>query len=183
MGTAKQQLLYKSKSLLENAVSTALAANAGIVVVVLGYEADKITPLIKSCNISITINGNWRAGMGSSISKGMLHLLNMQPAVDDAIIMLCDQPLVTADVLHKLIETRASVGCGIVACTYGGTVGVPALFDKVYFDKLVSLEGESGAKKILHQFADDVASINFPGGAIDIDTPEDFERLNTPGNF
>jgi molybdenum cofactor cytidylyltransferase len=65
----------------------------------------------------------------------------------------------------------------MVACAYDNTIGVPALFDKKYFNDLLSLNGEAGARKLLQQFRDDVAIVDFPGGTADIDTPEDYQKI------
>ena len=72
---------------------------------------------------------------------------------------------------------KAETGFGIIACSYADTVGVPVLFSSAYFKRLAAIRGEVGANKILQQFASNVSIIDFPGGAVDIDTPEDFEKL------
>ena len=65
----------------------------------------------------------------------------------------------------------------MVACEYGGNVGVPALFDRELFDELMGLEGDQGARAVLESGPDQVARIAWPAGAEDVDTPEDFAAL------
>ena len=65
----------------------------------------------------------------------------------------------------------------MLACTYAGTTGTPVLFDKKYFTPLSLLQGSQGAKKLVQQFIDDSATVDFPLGAIDIDTPDDYSQL------
>jgi molybdenum cofactor cytidylyltransferase len=92
--------------------------------------------------------------------------------------MLCDQPFVDPLLLYQLTERKTENDTGIIACEYKNTLGVPALFDKKYFVKLMKLTGSEGAKTIINAYPDDVMSVPFGLGAIDIDTIDDFERLN-----
>jgi molybdenum cofactor cytidylyltransferase len=53
------------------------------------------------------------------------------------------------------------------------------LFDEFYFDELRLLKGQEGAKKLLLKYPDASTIIPFPLGSIDIDTTDDFEKLNS----
>jgi len=104
--------------------------------------------------------------------------LKLQPQLNELIIMLCDQPFVDCSLLNKMIETMHGSPKGIVACAYSNTIGTPVLFDKRYFKDLLNLQGAKGAKQLLNQYANDLISIDFPEGNIDIDTIEDYNKLN-----
>ena len=93
------------------------------------------------------------------------------------IALLCDQPFVTPELLHALVETWRQTGQPIVACEYEGDVGVPALFDQSLFAELRGLEGAAGAKQIFARHAADIARVPFPQGRFDVDTPEDYDAL------
>ena len=92
---------------------------------------------------------------------------------------MSDQPFVTADLFNNLIEQKENSDRLIIASSYENTVGTPVLFDRKYFDSLSSLKGSEGAKKLLKQFQDDVATVAFPLGGVDIDTQEDYRKLLT----
>jgi CTP:molybdopterin cytidylyltransferase MocA len=66
----------------------------------------------------------------------------------------------------------------IVASSYAGTVGVPGLFDRSIYRELLSLGDEAGAKWVIFRNRERVVEFAFPEGAIDIDTWEDWEKLN-----
>jgi molybdenum cofactor cytidylyltransferase len=93
------------------------------------------------------------------------------------VIMLCDQPLVTAAFLDRLATIHQSGRHGIVAAEYGGSGGVPALFDRALFPELMALRGAEGAKPIIVRYAKDARWIPFPEAAIDIDSEDDVQRL------
>ena len=61
-------------------------------------------------------------------------------------------------------------------------MGVPVLFGRTFFAELLMLQGQEGAKKILKNHPDDIVLIPFEQGNIDIDSPEDYERLRNPSD-
>jgi molybdenum cofactor cytidylyltransferase len=76
------------------------------------------------------------------------------------------------------MDAHETTGKPIVASSYADTLGVPALFHRSKFEALVALPDGMGAKSLITRQPDQVASIPFEAGAIDIDTAEDFESLN-----
>jgi molybdenum cofactor cytidylyltransferase len=91
--------------------------------------------------------------------------------------MVCDQPFVTKKHLLCVIAAQKNTAKGIVASSYGGKLGTPALFSRAYFEQLLQLKGDTGARGLLLDFEDDVAAVDFAEGAFDIDTPLDYEKL------
>jgi molybdenum cofactor cytidylyltransferase len=84
---------------------------------------------------------------------------------------------VTKSVLLCLKETQEKEGRAITATGYGGKAGTPALFHRCFFDRLMELKGDKGARMLIASFPGDVAIVPFEEGAIDIDTEEDYGRL------
>lgn len=177
LGTPKQLLKFRNKTLLQHAVDEALALNAKDIVVVTGANHDNIFSSLSNKNIHSVYNENWQQGMASSMQAGLLALLAIHPDLSSVIILLCDQPYVSTQLLKDMIKQKEDTCKGIVACSYGETVGVPALFSNQYFDTLLSLRGSEGAKKIIMASKDDVAFVSFPLGSVDIDTIEDYQKL------
>jgi molybdenum cofactor cytidylyltransferase len=103
-------------------------------------------------------------------------LLKINPQLRSVILMLCDQPFADVSIINQLIKA-ASTGKIIAASAYNGTLGPPALFNKIHFNELLTLQGNEGAKKLLIKYEQDVCKVPFPLGMIDIDTIGDFERL------
>ncbi|MDN5287013.1 MAG: nucleotidyltransferase family protein [Mucilaginibacter sp.] len=179
LGSPKQNLLYQGQTLLQRAIQTALTSVCHEkVVVVLGANEGVIRPSISDQLVYITYNPDWQEGMASSIRLGITELLRIEPNIKAAILMLCDQPFVDPLLIYQLTEKKADSFSGIIACTYRDTLGVPVLFDASYFPRLLMLQGKEGAKTLIRDFPNDVATIAFPLGAIDIDTIEDYERLH-----
>ncbi|MDQ3682203.1 MAG: NTP transferase domain-containing protein, partial [Bacteroidota bacterium] len=87
-------------------------------------------------------------------------------------------PYVSAFLLNKLIATQKNTGKPIVTSQYENTFGPPALFYKTIFPELLKLKGDAGARKIVAQQSNNVATVLFTQGNIDIDTEADYKALH-----
>jgi len=177
LGKPKQLLKFQNKTLLQRAIDTAKSSAVQSVILVLGSSSDTILNEVDISGIRIAKNDDWQSGMASTIRCGIQTLQNMNIARCAAILMVCDQPFVTPDLLNSLIEKQKATGKPIITSQYGDTMGTPALFKKQFFSQLMDLKGDAGAKKIMMQNSDRLATISFPQGSIDIDTLDDYEAL------
>jgi molybdenum cofactor cytidylyltransferase len=101
--------------------------------------------------------------MASSIRAGVEGIVGAEPDVAAAVLVLCDQPHVTAGVIYGLVAAHRATGSPVVASTYGGSFGVPALFSRTLFAGLTRLEGKSGAKEIIERHASEAHFLPFTG--------------------
>ena len=175
LGYPKQLLPYNDTSILFHLASEAFVAIPDVLVV-LGSNADIIKEEVKNLPVNLLYNKDWEDGMSSSIRCGLSHLLKTK-SPDAVIIMVSDQPFVTASLLNKMIKKYEESKKPIIACSYKNTLGVPVLFDKDFFGGLKEIEGQSGAKKIINTNMDLIEAVSFPLGNIDIDTAEDYEAF------
>jgi molybdenum cofactor cytidylyltransferase len=173
MGTAKQLLPYRGRSLLHYMAEVALASKCQPIVVVLGAYVDRIKPEIATLPLQIVENNNWSIGMGSSIRAGVQQSIAAQ-SLDAVVVMLCDQPLVTSFHLNQLIAAYEVTHRPVIASAYANTLGVPALFSHSLFPDLLSLTANVGARYLIKEYSDRVYPVPFPEGAIDLDTREDY---------
>ena len=177
LGKPKQLLPYKGASLLQHAVTEAIGAALTPVIVVAGSNAELIKNELTSMPVELVDNANWQSGMASSIVTGLNFLLSRYPEVDGVIFLMSDQPFVNATLLHELLQVHRTTTKLMVASSYNGTVGVPVLFHHSIFPQLLQLTGDEGARKLLQRHIEQVATVSFPQGDIDIDTPGDYENL------
>ena len=177
LGRPKQLLRFAGSTFLQHGLNTAHASLASPIVTVLGANAEAMKNKIEN-EPHVVVNPNWNEGMASSIRAGVKALLEIDSTVDGVILMVCDQPYVDCNVLNNLIAAHQVSGKSIVACSYNNTFGPPALFQKVMFPELLQLYGDTGAKSIVRQHADEVEMISFPKGEVDIDTEADYEKLS-----
>ena len=174
-GQPKQLLAFENQTLLRRAAETAIAANFEKIIVVLSSENEKWKNEIEDLPIVSAINQNAELGISSSIKTG-LSAINAK-IFDAVLIMLCDQPLITTQILQKIVGTFNHTGKPIVACQYEQTFGVPALFARELFDELTNLSADEGAKKIIVKNQDKAEFLHVPEAGLDIDTIEDYRKL------
>jgi molybdenum cofactor cytidylyltransferase len=179
MGQLKQLLAYRGRTLLQYSIGQAIAAGFQPIVVVVGSNAQMLSESIADEAVNIVHNEQWETGMGSSIRAGMRALLASDEVPEAAAILVADQPLVKAKHLAAMRRLLSSAGSSIVAAQYSDTIGVPALFKQELFDALSSLPPEAGARRLLRTSDAPVTRFPLPEAAVDIDTPEDFERLTS----
>jgi molybdenum cofactor cytidylyltransferase len=176
LGRAKQLIEYQRKTLIQKAIDEANKSRADCLVVVLGANAELIQTGFDNPNTPLIINADWQQGMSSSMQAGLRFLMEKEE-INQVLLMLCDQPFVDASLLDQLITAKESTGKGIVAAAYSNTLGVPALFDRHYFEDLVQLSGSEGAKKVIFKHQSEVHALDFPLGAVDLDTEEDVSQF------
>ena len=177
MGSPKQALQYRGESLLRRAALAALGAGCRPVVVVTGANVELSRRELEGLDVREVLNTLWETGMASSVRAGVGSLLSADAEVDAAVLLLCDQPHVNAGVISGLVAAHRANGSPVVASTYGGSFGVPALFGRALFGELARLEGAAGAKQVIKRHAAGAHFLPFAGGEVDVDTPDDFSRL------
>jgi len=174
-GQPKQVIEFRGRPLIRGVVSAAKEAKCLPIIVVTGSASGEVATAIANEPVLIVNNDRWRDGMGGSIRAGVNQLLEKAPKVDALVLLVCDQPFVTGEIITKLVGQWQSTGQKIVASNYSDTLGVPALFDRVCFDELLEIDDNQGAKPIILRDPQRVAEFLFPEGARDIDTIADYQ--------
>ena len=177
LGQPKQLLQFRGQTLVRRSVDAAREAGCSPIVVVVGSDKDKVARELKRTNAVIVENENWNDGMGTSIRSGVQRLIDVDPDLGAIALLVCDQPLVDSHTIEHLIALGEKTKKAIVASSYAGTLGVPALFDRSCAEELLALDDGSGAKPIIFSSHERVAEFPFSEGQIDIDMAADYEKL------
>ncbi|MGB5635072.1 MAG: nucleotidyltransferase family protein [Waterburya sp.] len=178
MGTPKQLLPYRGRSLVRHAAETVLASICCPVIIVLGANAEQIQPELEQLSVHIVKNPQWHLGMGASIRSGIETIMKIEPKLDAVVISLADMPLISTNHINNLVERYEQQSCPvIVASAYRATIGVPTLFDRSIFWALTNLQGKAGAKSIIKKYANSMSLLATTEANLDIDTPDDYKNL------
>lgn len=175
MGSPKQLLPFQGRPLIRHAAETALASGCDPVMVVLGPHIDEIRASLDGLDVVIVENTDWEQGIGTSIRAGISGAEIM--GCDGAILALADQPLITAEILKRLVEEHEETGRPIIASEYSDTVGVPAFFSREYFPKLTALLPSEGCKAVILANLEQSIRIPCPEAETDLDTPGDYRSI------
>lgn len=173
-GSIKQSALLDGLPLVRRAINTALKACDNRVLAVIGHEAKTVLAAIDSEPCFVTVNRDYGEGLGTSIAAAARAC---GENADALLLLLADQPLVTAQHLRALIDTWSGAEDEIVASSYSGTEGPPVLFPRGAFGALESLAGDKGARALFHDSRFRLRTVPFEPAAVDIDTPADLAAL------
>ena len=167
----KQLLVYKNETLLKIAVKKALEISKDVFVV-LGHEKEKCEKELEGFDVNIIYNPNYKKGMGSTLSLGIKDTKEF----NHTMVMLCDQPFIPISHFQALKENIQNEN--IIASLYekNKSPKVPAIFPKKYYDELLKLDADFGAKEILQK--ESCINIQLEKDfCMDIDTINDIEFL------
>ncbi len=179
LGQPKQLVAVEGEALLARAMRFAKEAGAAPVIVVLGAHFAAICSAISFNDAIPIVNHRWEQGMATSIHAGLHEIDIRAPESAGALLMVCDQPRLTAAHLRTLRDAFAIQSQpSIVASFYAGALGIPAVFPRAVFADLYALEGDKGARMLLAKPPCPLVSLPFDGGEIDIDIPGDLNSLS-----
>ena len=160
--------------MVRKAANTALETGADPVVVVVGSHAEEVRAELEGLPLWIVENDSWKEGIASSIRVGIAAL--EQTEVTAGLIVLADQPLITASDLGKILAVAAN-NPGSMVASYGETMGAPALFPREWFSHLLQLRGDQGARHLLMSNATMVRRVMLENAATDVDTEDAWANL------
>lgn len=163
-GGLKQLAAFGAETLLQRALTQAASVCDERVLVVIGAEATQIRNHLNGVQARPVENPGWKEGIASSVRAGVKALPSDCPG---ALILLCDQPMISTRSLKFLVAHWQEASNRIVACRYGGTVGVPAIFPRRWFHALLKLRGDAGAKSVIRSSSP--VLIDLPEAEFDID--------------
>ena len=190
-GQPKQLLDWRGEPFIRSVAKTALAAGLAPVIVVTGAYADQVEAALKDLPVQIAHNKAWQSGQASSIRAG----LGPHPpprgtlpknqglwgrageAAGGAIFLLADQPQVTVNILHALMEEHAATLAPIIAPMVIDQRANPVLFDRVAFPDLMKLEGDVGGRAIFSKYHVTYLPWHDDVLLLDVDTPDHYQRL------
>ena len=177
MGGAKQLLPLGTKRMIEVSLDNLLASRCDEVIVVLGFAADEIRPLVQGKErVRVVINSQFEQGMSTSIKAGVQEI---SPAARGILIALADQPFIPAAVIDTLIERFIAGEKGIVLPVYHGQRGHPVILGRQYERELLALSGDAGGREIVRSHPEDCleVEVDAKGVVMDIDAPEDYQKI------
>lgn len=171
-GTNKLLADVGGAPLVARAVDAALASQADTVIVVTGHQGEAVAAALAGKPVRFVHNPHFADGLSASLRVGLAAV----PADADAVVVcLGDMPRVAAGVIDRLIAAYNPLeGRAICVPTTHGKQGNPVLWDRGYFTEMAGLTGDSGAKRLIGQHADQLCevSVDDAGVLYDVDTPD-----------
>jgi CTP:molybdopterin cytidylyltransferase MocA/NifU-like protein involved in Fe-S cluster formation len=174
-GAQKLLAPYGDSTVLRTVIETLRRCAVDHVVVVTGADGEAMRSSLAGLPVSWVVNRQAEQGMSSSIAAGMADLA---PNVGAALVVLGDQPTLSAQVVDRLVHSWRNGNGPIVAPRYHGLRGNPVLFDRSVFEELHGLEGDRGARDLIAADPDRVMHVDVAEPPpLDLDTLSDYDEL------
>lgn len=177
LGRPKQLEPWGESNLLGHVVANTARFPVEEVWVVIGYEAERILAETDLGEAGVVENPEWEEGIASSIRVGLDALTRMSRC-DRVLIVIGDQPDVSAEVVAQLLESHERDGHPVTIPKYRYHWGNPVVVDRSLWPRLMSLEGDEGASRLWQAHPEWVNEVWFSGVAPrDVDTDADIAEL------
>jgi len=172
MGQPKALVPFQGSTFVEHLIAATRHARVGITRVVLGAGAEGIRTQLKFDPSWIVVNGDWPKGQLSSIHAAIRSL--PAGATDGILVCPVDHPLISADLVGRLIAAFESSGKMIVLPKYGGRRGHPVIFRAALYEELLAASAEVGARQVVWNHAAEVAEVETEeeGVILNLNDPE-----------
>lgn len=191
MGGGRHKLLLPlhDRPVLAHVLDAVLASQARPFVLVLGHQPEQvrthISPYTTHFDFHVVENPDYLQGMSTSMRLGIQTLQTFGytkssgGSIDSALVLLGDQPLITAQHINTLIATYRTTGKRIIAPTYEGKRGNPILFAASLFPELLEVTGDEGGRSVLERHREEIATVEMgnPLANIDVDTWDAYQRV------
>jgi molybdenum cofactor cytidylyltransferase len=175
MGRPKALLTLRGKTFLQTILDAITQSGIVQTVVVIGHHRDQIETCV-TVPATIVFNPDYEQGMITSLQAGIRSL---QAGTSGTLLFLVDHPLVDPDTIDKLIANAAPDR--ITVPTFDGRRGHPVLFGSMILQEILALSPFQGANIVVRKDPSRIVqvSVNSPGILVDVDTPEDFQKLKS----
>ena len=192
MGAGRHKLLLPlgDRPVLAHTIEATLASQARPIVVVLGHQIaqvrDQISPYLDHPDVFSIENTDYLQGMSTSLRAGIQALIDRESTAGPSahslvgvLIVLGDQPLMTARILDTLIASKHATGKRILIPFYNGERGNPVLFDASLFPELLEITGDGGARSVIERHRSEVARIELGASmaSYDVDTWDAYQEV------
>jgi molybdenum cofactor cytidylyltransferase len=175
----RNKLLIRShkKTIIRRVVESALSSNVDEVIIVLGWEADKVRDELTDLPCRFVVNKNYEEGQSSSVKAGLAEIAAGTEAV---LILPGDVAMIDPHSINTVIETYNKRKTPVVVACHAGRHGHPILLSKQLFREIELInEATFGLKSVVSRHENEVQMVETSSENVlrDIDTPEDLKQL------
>ncbi len=178
MGRYKPLLDLDGQTVLDRVVS--LYRNAGVtdIRVVTGFRSESIRIALADQPVCVIHNPDHDRGMFSSVLAGINSL---PAAVQSFFVHPVDLPLVRPYTLKILMDAFPKSSSSVLYPVFDGLRGHPPLIHGELKNAILTHDGSNGLRGLLGRFDSKALDVQVAdeGILLDLDTPDDFQRLST----
>ena len=172
----KQLRTFSGEALVRHAVRAATRSQLQEVLVVVGHASRQVTEAVSDFDVRIIDNPDFLSGQSSSVRAGLAGIAAEAAA---ALFIPGDQPLLSSQLIDRVITTYDASGEPIVVPICEGRRGAPVLFGRELFFELERLTGDTGGRSVISRYPASIVEleVNHAFELADVDTENDLQRL------
>ena len=170
MGRPKALLEYEGETFLGR-LQRIFLEHTDPVVIVLGHDAGNLRWLLDP-RVRQALNSDPERGMLSSLQVGLTEM----STAERVLFLPLDYPAIRPETIEKLCAMPLA---DVAMPRYQGRRGHPVLISQRVARQLLTLPATAAARDVIRSYNDTVlyVEVDDPGILIDVDTPEDYQRL------
>jgi molybdenum cofactor cytidylyltransferase len=174
----ENKLLLKidGETLIGHVVKAAKESSADEVIVVLGYEAQKIKEELARLDCRLVVNENYMKGQSGSVKVGLSAVSSNAEAI---MILPADVALIDPESISRVVEEYRKSRNRIVIASHQQHSGHPILIDRTLFPEVSEIDEETqGLKAVINHHRSEIkyVEVGTENVLIDIDTREEFDK-------
>jgi molybdenum cofactor cytidylyltransferase len=179
-GQPKQLAGFRGKPLILRTLNTVLRSDLHTVVLVLGHRHKAVAAALgkirENPRLQIVVNHRFREGQSTSLISGVQRVMDRFSSV---MFLVADQPMLDTATINRLLGQFWASGKEICVPVCHGRRGNPVIFGDRMYDRILAIQGDTGARSIIDAHPDSVlrVEIDHPLALFDIDTPDDLKAL------
>lgn len=176
-GSPKPLVQIGTRTVIESLQEKLLSSQLAETIVVLGHQAETISPLIsKGPRLKYVVNPRYELGQTSSFKTG---LAAADPNAKGFMLLPADMPFIETDTIDELIHVFLKKSPLILVPCFRGRRGHPPVFSAQLKDELMGLVDDAPLSDVLHKHASDVLEVPLEeeGIILSFNTPQDLEKI------
>lgn len=175
----RNKLLAKidGKPMIKRVVEAALNSKVDEVIVVLGWEAQKIHAILADSPCRLVLNKDYESGQSSSVKAGLKEVSNTTRAI---LVLPADVAKISARSINLIINAYNDKGNLIVVAAHRGQLGHPILLSKELFKEIEQINEQTfGLKFVVKKHSNEMRLVETGTETVlrDVDTPEDLKAI------
>lgn len=182
MGQPKLLLPYRGVTILEAVLRTLQQAGIERILVVTPPDLPELGRIAQAAGVEVHVLAELTKDMRATVEAGLRHAeATFRPqGEDDWLLIPADHPTLDLEIINQLREARESrADRSIFVPTWNGKRGHPTLIRWRHVEHIRNLPADQGINSYLRQQHGTVLEIPAQSAdvLIDLDTPEDYRRL------
>jgi len=177
-GSNKLLAEHQGQPIVRWVAEAALASQLEQIVVVLGHQATAVGDALTGLPLDTVLNQEYQQGQSTTVIAGLKAVQKDHPAT---MYLMGDQPLIEAAIIDELIAAYQTSDKAICYPSFQNQRRNPVIFGEVFFNDILALSGDTGARAIIDANPEQALAVNFIQAQpfLDVDEENDLSSLQS----